>query len=413
MGDLRAIDLGDDLESIDWLNGLHDPLGGKVVVHIEPGVTAQSRIDTALMISLSPGQSQKWLTREKGRKRVVRNLLKGYGVHDLIVYPADSLLSRDIGALSLLPVSRIWLCFRKRAKLVDYQSESNRAEDTTETIRMAVESTSGVWGEPPVKGWRQTFTKDAWPENPTTARTDAMATGDARDYSRFDWRWTSAHSRLDIPQEDLIGIVNPETPRSLSRWLRTVCADAWGDISPAAYCGVWSKCVLLGLPFEDPLIFEPAKEFYGPEGLDNTYELSSFEAPLVYSLVEVGFSLAEVASLRVDQVRWEDEKAYLAGVPVVGEMGRLLKCAFNRRWEEDRPRCLKYLIETTEDGRLSRLPDERLQRIRDLYYAGEESIKGKSRRATETKAKYENGKVKLPTSQRRVRFSSSIPTSHC
>ncbi|MBK8295149.1 MAG: hypothetical protein IPK93_10390 [Solirubrobacterales bacterium] len=310
MGDLRAIDLGDDVESIDWLNGLHDPLDGKVVVHIEPGVTAQSRIDTALMLSLSPGQSQLWLTREEGRKTVVRNLLKGFGVKDLVVYPADSLLARDLGALSLLPVARIWLCFRKRSELVEYQSESNRAEDTREAIRVAIESSSGVWGEPSVRGWRQTFTKDPWPENLTTARTDAMAIGDARDYSRFDWRWVSAQARLDMPKVDLIGIGNPPTPHSLSRWLRTVCADAWGDISPAAYCGVWSKCVLLGLPFEDPLIFEPAKEFSGPDGLVNAYALSSFEGPLVYCLVEAGFSLAEVACLRVDQVRWEARRRF-------------------------------------------------------------------------------------------------------
>lgn len=411
MGDLRAIDLGDEVESIDWLNGLHDPLKGKVVVHIEPGVTAQSRIDTALMLSLSPGQSQQWLTREEGRKKLVRNLLKGFGVRDLIVYPADSLLSRDLGALSLLPVDRIWLCFRKRAELVEYQSESNRSEDTRETVRVASESSSGVWGEPSVKGWRQTFTKDAWPENPITARTDAMSSGDARDYARFDWRWRSAQARLNMPQEDLVGIgaPDPNTPKSLSRWLRTVCTDAWGDISPPAYCGVWSKCVLRGLPFEDPLIFEPAKEFSGPEGLENAYELSSFEGPLVYCLVEAGFSLAEVASLRVDQVRWEGRKAYLAGVPVLGEMGRLLKCAFNQRWDEERPRCLKYLIETTDDEKLALLPDDRLNQVRDLYYAGEATVNGKSSRSPETRAKFENGEAKLPTSRRRVRLSSLDP----
>lgn len=409
MGDLRAIDLGDDVGSIDWLNGLHDPLGGKVVVHIEPGVTAESRLDTALMLSLSPGQSQQWLTREKGRKKVVRNLLKGFGVQDLIVYPADSLLSRDLGSLSMLPVARIWLCFRKRVELVEYQIESNQAEHTKENIRMASGGPSGVWGEPSVKGWRQTFTKDAWPENPTTARTDAMTVGDARDYSRFDWRWVSAQARLDMPQEGLSINEDSKTPQLLSRWLRTVCVDAFGDIAPAAYCGVWSKCVLSGLPFEDPLIFEPAKEFSGPDGLGDAYGLSSFEAPLVYCLVEVGFSLAEVASLRVDQVRWEGESAYLGGVPVTGEMGRLLKCVFNQRWDEERPRCFKYLIETTEVEKRAWLPDERLKQIRDLYYAGEATIKGKSQRNQETKARYESGKAKLPTSRRRVRLSSLEP----
>lgn len=409
MGDLRAVDLGDDVESVEWLNGLHDPLRGNVVVHVEPGVTAQSRLDTAVMLSLSPGQSQRWLTREAGRRKVVRNLLKGFGVKNLIVYPADSLLSRDLGSLSMLPVDVIWLCFRRRVSLVEYQHESNRAEDTRENLRISSDRSNGVWGEPSVKGWRQTFAKDAWPENPMTARTDAMTIGDARDYSRFDWRWISAQARLDLPPEGFFGIGVQDTPQSLSRWLRTVCVDAWGGISPAAYCGVWSKCVLSGLPFEDPLIHEPAKEFSGPDGLENAYELSNFNEALVYCLVEVGFSLAEVASLRVDQVRWEGESAYLGGVSVTGEMGRVLKCAFNQRWDEERPRCLKFLIETTEDEKLAWLPDERIEQIKDLYYAGEATLRGKSQRSSETKTKYENGRAKLPTSRRRVRLSSLEP----
>ncbi|MBK8295150.1 MAG: hypothetical protein IPK93_10395 [Solirubrobacterales bacterium] len=90
-------------------------------------------------------------------------------------------------------------------------------------------------------------------------------------------------------------------------------------------------------------------------------------------------------------------------------MGRLLKCAFNQRWDEDRPRCLKYLIETTEDEKLTWRPDERLRAVKDLYYAGEARIKGKSMRTPETKAKYETGKAKLPTGRRRVRLSSLEP----
>lgn len=376
---VRAIPLGDAAARIDELNELHNSLAGVVVTHLAPPGAATMPVETAILQSMGVRSVASGLIRN--RDDAVATLaknLRALAIRHIFFSPADFLDERSLERLAFPKGLSIWLCFREDANCASFLTRTKAKSSSFNEVVGAISASRGLWSDQRPPNWRHSYRLDKWPKDPMSALASAMSKG-ASEYARFEWRWRTS---IDGFQYDQLSTkqINFYDKR-VARWIRTVCSDHEGNVCAGAYCGFWAYLMTMARPMHDPQVADSLPSIVGPsyESLDR---IASFEAALVFGLVEAGFSLAEISALRVDQVRVEDTSIFLGGTPVVDALGDVLKAVYNLRWKDDRSLQLRHLVDAQASVRRGWvLP--RGHGLISVYEMGREAALGKPYRNTQ------------------------------
>lgn len=325
-----AFFLGDSPDRVSELNSLHDPKAGAVVVHLAPR-GGRERLDVAVLQAMGhTNETSGWSQLGAETRKTLRHWVKALGVRHVFFYPAEELDRKSLTQLSGFESVQIWLPTRRNGQLAAQKARFGAGPGSFRTAKKRLKQ-----DHLKAKENREIYSlinnrAADWPEDPWTARTNVLSSGDAITYANFDSRWQDAFFATQHELENM-----PRWEPQIPRWIRMVAADRDGQISPGAYCGIWAAFAAKGIELSNPPIEVVGSPLRSPD-LSGFEKASCIDEALVYGLSKAGLCLVEIAHLRAQQVSCRGG-VRICGIEVAGSLADVIETAYNRTIDPMRP----------------------------------------------------------------------------
>lgn len=347
---------GDRVSDLEALNSVHDVQSGTIVVHLPPGNVPRQWVNYAILQAL--GHSYERIATAEKAGIHWSHWPVALEIERIVFYPAENLkpdLVRDLHSAAG-PIE-IWLANRRSAGTDWPGLEVHRG--SLEDLRKV--SKKRKVESDPVPGVN--FMKTRWPSDPLKARFIALgfSTEEAGIFSnQFNETFRAAgHISKGKHLSDV----------ALARMIRVLASNSRGEVCAGAYCGIWSRMFRQGRILANPEISVLRKSL--PKvSLPNFHRLTSLDEPLVFGLVQSGFSLEEISAIRFDQAELiASGKVMIVGIEVLGDLADVLRCAVlrARSFHHDQNLVWSLLVQTTRKQRSKE--EDRILELRTHYRA--------------------------------------------